>query len=155
MPRLFYKIMESPKVDAETQGLYVVVGFWRNKAWHDAGNPADHINDFRLASITNTVSRVVTRPTDGWMLDTTGTFHDPENLPDPEPRWQRETVLRDIPSYIRTTIRDYVMRWWPDRQNRPVDHRMPSFQEHPSDPRGVKRADVLLMSGESGERDVP
>lgn len=50
-------------------------------------------------------SRVVTRDTDGWYKSTDGNYYDPTNLPDPEPTWERETVVLDLKAEVLDVLK--------------------------------------------------
>lgn len=50
-------------------------------------------------------SRVVTRATDGWYKSTDGNYYDPLNLPEPEPTWERETVVLDFRAEVLEVLK--------------------------------------------------
>lgn len=162
---MYYRIAEVST--AETSGLtYVLVEFWAVRADFNAARPAKLTEEF-LMQLRVTGRRIVTNA-DGWYKMAGGTFVDPETLDpaEPQPEWERETFIRDVPAEIRANVEAYWKRT-AEPQKLSGDHTSdvtkPLFKDgklvfqrpttvlverDASDPHNIlKRADVVALRG--------
>ncbi len=99
-----YEITElSTAASGET---YVLVDYWRSNAEHDAGDPPYYTEEFDI-QVRPTKERIATN-IDGWLKRIDGVFIDPATFPKGERptdvEWTRETVIVDVPAYLRGKI---------------------------------------------------
>jgi len=101
----YWKIVSRQSHD---NALAVVVEFWANQADHDNSLRRILVNDFFLDVYTERSPRVV-RDGRGFYKDIFGGFHDPDDLPDPEPEWEREAVaVNDVTDQVVPHIDKYA-----------------------------------------------
>lgn len=138
-----------------TGHMYVLVSFWRSQAWHDAGNPADLVNDF-VMQLRRTVVRVVTNGDGWWQRDSDGVFVDPATVePGDTTAWRRETVtktradlLGEIRANVRAYVREAVARDY--RGDHTADAAKPFFV---GGKRVAQRATALFVREDTGDAD--
>ena len=147
----FVRLLDTADCDAHTEGLRLTVGFWQNKASHDASEPPVCINDFHWPNMFSTYTRIVTNANGhykllqgGW-VDPADIAADPESYLDTV--WEYETV----PTPIANTVRSDLLRYWNRRQDAeaagtpyPQNHAT-DYDKLGSDPRGVIVGDIYII----------
>ncbi|KKN69024.1 hypothetical protein LCGC14_0444960 [marine sediment metagenome] len=151
---------------------YVLAEFWATKADFDAAKPVLLTEEFMM-QLRPTGRRIVTNE-DGWLKTTGGAFIDPETLDSeqPEPKWEREIVTRDVPAEIEENIAAYWEKakalnlsgdhtsdatkpLYKDGKLVPQKLTTPLVERDATDPHSIlKRADVKALKGKGFEKAV-
>lgn len=150
-----YLKIDEITIHKQTNGLYVLIRFWPDKAAHDRSDPAEVTNDFTISGVRPTAMRIVTNAEGWWKRLSDGVFIDPKTIGSfDETEWERESYDVDLPAIIKDAAKAYYGRFTAAKLSAkpyPKNHTDPRIVKTATDPENLLRADVVTMVGEGYE----
>lgn len=151
---MYLKIVEIT-IHKQTNGLYVLIQFWPDKAAHDRSDPPEVTNDFTFAGIRPTAMRIIMDAEGWWKRLSDGRYIDPKTVGSfDETEWERESYDVDLPAIIKDAAKMYYGRFTAAKLTAtpyPKDHVDSRIVKTATDPENLLRADVVTMVGKGYE----
>lgn len=130
--------------EGDTGYLVVRVRFWRRRADYDAGQPPDHVNDFRLDCPLWPDPMPVQTP---YEPGTNTVIPRDQIVRGMAVDWREETISPDVRAHVRAVIRRYVARLRANVQTLDRDGRDDTLALRAADAY-LNRADIQALATE-------